>query len=1533
MTDPDQGPVTQAGKSAVVSAGLTADGEVSGLRTLTSSTFERDGQLVTEFSPVPVNFKQGAAWKPIDNTLVRQAAARAGGAIDVLVNRADEHRVSIPTRSGKPVSLRYGALTVTSTLVGAAAVPVAAKGETATFADVFPGVDEVLTVRPSALEQFFRLRSADATATFDQRVTLPSGYTLSRNETGSLVIADASGKIAGLMPAPVVSDSSRNPDTMVSTEAARFEISGSAPTWTVRTVVDRSWLAAPQRVFPVLVDPTTTVGNNEALGCAIANGGTPDVLCSSSSGTDNSMSNGSTAWTRRILLKFPELTQNTSPIPMDAQVTNAELVMTQQAVSSQTTPIDTEIRQVGADWGSDVTWATQPAVTPTAIQKVNVNPPGNDQAYRFSINSLVQAWVNGRTGNRGLMIKKTDETAKTNTITFYGLANPANRPRLEVAWTPRVGQDKAVGTYDRRLTDRMDLHVSYGSRNLVLNGLDTQFAAPGMPVTVRRTYNSLLAKNGIGGAYGLGWSMSGGVDTGLSITPSGITYNQPGGARAFFQRNVSVASESDAGAFYADRNGLNADLVKANATTYTMTFRKTKTKYTFTTATNNTTAWLSKAEDRYGNATTYAASGSPLVTTKITDSTSKRSIGLTYTNNRVSSMSESLAPGATGARTFSYGYDGSGKLTSYTDADRNVTRFCYTGDLLTRVITPRGAQSGVDCGSSNAANTTDIAYDSAGKVSSVTYRNAAQAPITVSFATTTPLSYPSNTTGRTTFTDALGKTTNYYFDVNNRVTKAVNPLGDTRSSTYNANSDVTASVSAVNYTGGGADPSTTSSFDPNNGNLTQSTLPTGAAVSMTYATSGPQLYQPTKISDDRDADTNGSAATSINYGNNGQVNTVSKGVSTYTTRRQGDSGVTNCGPSGTAAYKGAVCEQRDANYTSGNGNRTLIKYTELGEVASVTPPEPGSGRSAPPAETFTYDGFSRLTKSLNSRGQSTTYTYDQLDRPSIITYHDGSTTRFTYDADGNKLTQTDKDPGGYDTFKVTYTYDALNRLLSEQPSGQNANRVTWDPNSRMSTFTDDSGTLTYSYDFAGDLAGMAQPGGSCDGFSPTAPPTVASGCTIFAVDKDGSRLATIYPGNLARLEYIYDKSSRITRILGRAMNAGTGVTRLDEKYSYDSGGRDTAHLITRDNAINNRRTTYAYSNEGWLQAATSSVLGGSTVTSKSTYCYDKNGNRTLATGSVSATCTTPANASYDKANAMLTGPTGTASDYSFDLDGNETRSGTSLSGANPRTSTWGVRGQNTGVTIAGTNYPNTTFAGGNNYLRQTKTTSTTSQRLRRSITGISAVTTTNGTTDQSTTYIQREPNGKIAGFLTNTGQHYYPMTDRLGSIRLVVDATSDTVAETNYDPYGVATTVTPAPFTQPFGYTGEYTQSASGLVHLSARYYDPTLGRFTQTDPSGKERNAYGYAANDPVNRIDPSGESWGDVLGIVAGAAACAGGGGFTAGLACGALGYAVGNALDAGLEEGDDGDYSPYDSGWIDRQNRINGTYTGNVYEDGTY
>jgi RHS repeat-associated protein len=59
-----------------------------------------------------------------------------------------------------------------------------------------------------------------------------------------------------------------------------------------------------------------------------------------------------------------------------------------------------------------------------------------------------------------------------------------------------------------------------------------------------------------------------------------------------------------------------------------------------------------------------------------------------------------------------------------------------------------------------------------------------------------------------------------------------------------------------------------------------------------------------------------------------------------------------------------------------------------------------------------------------------------------------------------------------------------------------------------------------------------------------------------------------------------------------------------------------------------------------------------------------------------------------------------------------------------------------------------------------------------------------------------------------------------------------------------------------YRYAGYRYDNETGLYYVNARYYNPNLGRFLQTDPIGLSggTNLYAYVGNDPINQFDPSG-------------------------------------------------------------------------------
>jgi len=117
-----------------------------------------------------------------------------------------------------------------------------------------------------------------------------------------------------------------------------------------------------------------------------------------------------------------------------------------------------------------------------------------------------------------------------------------------------------------------------------------------------------------------------------------------------------------------------------------------------------------------------------------------------------------------------------------------------------------------------------------------------------------------------------------------------------------------------------------------------------------------------------------------------------------------------------------------------------------------------------------------------------------------------------------------------------------------------------------------------------------------------------------------------------------------------------------------------------------------------------------------------------------------------------------------------------------------------------------------------------------------------------------------------------------------------------YGTYGIQTPVSDSVVT---AFAGELPETGTGWYVLGRRVYIPALRRFTSPDASSPfddgGLNRYAYCAGDPVNRIDPTGESWWEIgltiFGITAAIAAVvvSGGAALAAAGAAGSVASAV--------------------------------------------
>jgi RHS repeat-associated protein len=494
------------------------------------------------------------------------------------------------------------------------------------------------------------------------------------------------------------------------------------------------------------------------------------------------------------------------------------------------------------------------------------------------------------------------------------------------------------------------------------------------------------------------------------------------------------------------------------------------------------------------------------------------------------------------------------------------------------------------------------------------------------------------------------------------------------------------------------------------------------------------------------------------------------------------------------------------------GSRNVsTSYDASGNVTSVTPP----GR---PAHGFGFDRGDRLqsyappdlTPPLAPK--DTLYQRD-FDGRLTVANHPGKPVTLTYDDRGRlamsiaaATTTVARDPAGRvtsiasDGVTITNGYDGA-VLTQEAVSGPFAHAVnrTFDGFLRVTgEDVDGANPLTFSYD-ADDVVTSA--GGmtvtrSTNGLLTDT--SVGSVADTFSYNAYGEVLTHDVTGSATSYSATY------TRDAAGRIDTKTEVvagTTLSTQYTYDTAGR-LSQVVENGAATR----VYTYAPNGDRDGGTYDAQDRLVSYGGATFTYGNNGE--LTTKSI---------------GGMLQGT------YGYDAFGN-LRSVT-RPGAN--TITYVIDGLNrrVGKKLGGALSQGFLYAG---------------SRIIAELDGAGAVVSrfAYATGEQS-------PDVMVRG-----GTTYRILKDHLGSPRLVVNASTGAIAQRlDYDEWGNTTESGTVGF-QPFGFAGGLWDRDTNLVRFGARDYDPATGRWTTKDESRFDGglNFYGYAENDPVNLIDPTG-------------------------------------------------------------------------------
>ncbi|MEV6522850.1 polymorphic toxin-type HINT domain-containing protein [Longispora sp. NPDC051575] len=400
-------------------------------------------------------------------------------------------------------------------------------------------------------------------------------------------------------------------------------------------------------------------------------------------------------------------------------------------------------------------------------------------------------------------------------------------------------------------------------------------------------------------------------------------------------------------------------------------------------------------------------------------------------------------------------------------------------------------------------------------------------------------------------------------------------------------------------------------------------------------------------------------------------------------------------------------------------------------------------------------------------------------------------------------------------------------------------------------------TLTYAYNTAGQQTSITSP--------------LDTYLASVTYDYDGAVLQSVHGKGDKRVMVSTPRQAVTGRMAASRVDTekvsapGGWEEQYTENYAYDLAGNVLGINETKGPAtISNQCFGYdglRRMTQSWTTAATTcqstpstGVLGGADPYWTS-YQFDTAGNRYkelkhAAPGGglgtdTERTYTTPG-AGQPKAHSLTkvdtkvgSSPATTTDTFTYDSTGNTTTH-------NNATYTWNVLGKLSKVAISGGATTDFVYdADGNRVLRKDSTGTTT----------YLGTTEMHANTPVSSPTVTRTYPGAVR---TTDGGLVWMIADHHGTSQTSIKATDLTVTRRRTDPYGGPRGTAVAWPTQR-GFVNGVKDPDTGLLHIGARDYNATTGRFISIDPvfdgaDPQSWNGYAYANNAPATSSDPTG-------------------------------------------------------------------------------
>ena len=540
------------------------------------------------------------------------------------------------------------------------------------------------------------------------------GLTPTLEADGSVLLRGADGEPVYEIPAPYLADA----DGATSLEDAAYKLERVSGGYLLTVEADPEWMNAPERAYPVTLDPTILLHNKGNVLTTFIRSAWPGSVAPNSADQFVGYRANEGYDACNIYVQFanlPEIPQNCVPISAQLAMYNAGF-FTSDGVGCAAP--DGSLTVEAHEWPaavsdvSGLTWylvhfGSTPVNEETIdYQKLSKKTLG--EYVTWDITRTVMQWYQKQSegdtsGGRGVLLEGIDGRENYRVANLIGSGYHDHSPYFAVYYRNPVGLESYYTYQEASAGKAGDLSIHNFTNQFTLDRADVSLSLEPASYALRHIYNSAtsgieFSNNEAGGIHtcdytsmqvGVGWKLSA-QQTVVECKVGDETYlvyNDEDGTEHYFRKTATNT--------YEDEDGLSLKIVKSTSggnTIYTMTDMDKYHTWVFhngylisvTDNNSNTIYFAYNAAYSSGGSAWKPVKGSASnrlvqivmdINSGSNDNprTLQTVANLTYSGDRLSSVTDYAG------RSTNYSYDSGGHLTQVTYADGTSVSYAYNG--------------------------------------------------------------------------------------------------------------------------------------------------------------------------------------------------------------------------------------------------------------------------------------------------------------------------------------------------------------------------------------------------------------------------------------------------------------------------------------------------------------------------------------------------------------------------------------------------------------------------------------------------------------------------------------------------------------------------------------------------------------------------------------------------------------------------------------------------------------------------------------